>query len=66
MKITYHAAERFIERVLEKKSFTQEELYQAKEYLEALTRDIVISSYSKRFVLPGYFFLLFLLKVTYC
>jgi hypothetical protein len=54
MQVTYHAAERFIERVLDKKSFSKKELLDAKAYLELLTKDVVISSYKTRFVLPGF------------
>jgi hypothetical protein len=54
MKVTYHAAERFIERVLDKKSFSRKELLDAKAYLEKLTQDVVISSYRRNFVLPGF------------
>ncbi len=54
MQVTYHATERFIERVLDKKSFSNKELLEAKAYLEILTKDIIISSYRRKFALPGF------------
>lgn len=54
MRVTYHAAQRFIERVLDKKSFSRKDMQEAKAFLENLTQNIVISSYRKNFVLPGF------------
>lgn len=54
MRVTFHAAQRFVERVLKMHSFSGEEISRAKKYLEMLTKDIVPNSYAKRFVLPGF------------
>jgi hypothetical protein len=54
MKITFHAAQRFIERVLKKEQFSRVELAQARDYLESLTKDVVLSSYCARFALPEF------------
>lgn len=54
MRVTFHAAQRFVERVLKMNYFSNEEIARAKTYLEMLTKDIVPSSYAKRFVLPGF------------
>jgi hypothetical protein len=54
MRVTFHAAQRFVERVLKMHSFSGEEISRAKRYLEMLTKDIVPNSYAKRFVLPGF------------
>ncbi len=54
MRITFHAAQRFVQRVLKRQEVSSTELFWAKGYLEALTRDIILSSYSGRFALPGF------------
>jgi|JTFP01.1.fsa_nt_gb hypothetical protein len=54
MRVTIHAAQRFVERVLKLHSFSSKEIARAKTYLEMLTKDIVPNSYAKRFVLPGF------------
>lgn len=54
MRVTIHAAQRFVERVLKLHSFSSKEIDCAKTYLEMLTKDIVPNSYAKRFVLPGF------------
>ena len=54
MKITYHAAERFLERVMSRVQYTHQDVEFAMRYLEKLLQDVVVSTPVKRFVLPGF------------
>ena len=54
MKVSYHAAQRFLERVLKQLEFSKIDVYCAQEYLQSLLKDVVISSYAKQFALPGF------------
>lgn len=54
MKVTRHAAERFLQRVLNKKSYTRLEMYRAYKFLEAETKDIVVHGYKVFFPLPSF------------
>ena len=54
MKVTYHAAQRFLERVIKRTDFSKYEVHRTVEYLEYLLKDIVVTSYAKPFALPGY------------
>jgi hypothetical protein len=54
MKISYHAAARFLERVMEKTQYTDKDLLFARRYLQKLLRDVVIVNSVKHFVLPGF------------
>ncbi len=55
MKVTYHAAERFLQRVLGKMSYSSKDIYSMKVYLElTMFRNIVPLSYSYPFPLPEY------------
>lgn len=54
MKITYHAAQRFLERVMSRVKYTHQDVEFAMRYLEKLLKDVVISSPAKYFVLPGF------------
>jgi hypothetical protein len=54
MKVTYHAGQRFLERVIKKVNYTKYEVHRTVEYLERVLGDIVVNSYSKPFALPGF------------
>jgi hypothetical protein len=54
MKITQHAAQRFLQRVMNKKEFTKQDMYRAYKFLEAETRDIAVNGYKKYFTLPSF------------
>ena len=55
MKVTYHAAERFLQRVIGKLSYSSKDIYNMKVYLEqTMFRNIVPSSYSYPFPMPEY------------
>ena len=55
MKVTYHASERFLQRVLGKLSYSSKDIYNMKVYLEqTMFRNIVPSCYSYPFPLPEY------------
>jgi hypothetical protein len=54
MKVSYHAAERFLERVMDKKDYSGSDINKAFSYLEMVFKDIVPSSYAKSFPLPGF------------
>lgn len=54
MRVTYHATQRFLERVLHKVKYSKEEFYETRKQLEYLFENIVPSSYARPFALPGY------------
>ncbi len=54
MKITQHAAQRFLQRVMNKKDFTKQDMYRAYKFLEAETKDIVVDGYKRYFSLPSF------------
>lgn len=54
MRITVHAAQRFLERVMSKKTYTYIDIDFAMRYLEKLLRDVVVNSYATHFVLPSF------------
>lgn len=54
MKISYHAAERFLERVMGKQEYNHQELIKAYKYLELIIGNIIPGSFAKPFVLPGF------------
>ena len=54
MKITIHAAERFLERVMSKVNYTCFDIQFAIDYLKRLLQDVVPSTRNSRFVLPGF------------
>ena len=52
LKITYHAAERFLQRVFEFTSYTKDEVYRA---MQLIAKDVVnIEHRGKSFVLPTF------------
>ena len=52
LKITYHAAERFLQRVFEFTSYTKDEVYKA---MQLITKDVSsIEHRSKNFILPTF------------
>ncbi len=54
MKVTYHATQRFLERVLNKAKYTKDEFYETKRQLEELFENMIPGSYARSFALPGY------------
>ena len=54
MKVTYHATQRFLERVLNKAKYTREEFDATKRQLEELFENMIPGSYARPFSLPGY------------
>ncbi len=54
MKVSIHAGQRFLERVMTKVDYTCFDVDFAIEYLEKILRDVVPTSRSTRFVLPGF------------
>lgn len=54
MKVTYHATQRFLERVLHKVKATREEFLDAHSTLEEIFGSVVPGSYARSFVLPGF------------
>ncbi|MEN4046981.1 hypothetical protein MLC52_09935 [Sulfurimonas sp. NW15] len=54
MKVTVHAAQRFLERVMRKSTYTYRDVNFSIRYLEKLLQNVVVSSYAKPFVLPGF------------
>jgi len=54
MHISQHAAERFLERVMSKTKYSDNDVNFAIGYLQKLLSDVVIRSASKQFVLPGF------------
>lgn len=54
MKVSIHAGQRFLERVMAKKSYTCFDVNMAIEYLEKIFKDVVPTSCNKHFVIPGF------------
>jgi len=54
MKVSYHAVERFLQRVMQKKSIKKDDIYLAYKFLEAETKDIVLHGNKKFFRLPSF------------
>ena len=54
MKVTYHATQRFLERVLNKSKYTKNEFYKTKKELEELFSQMIPGSYARPFSLPGH------------
>ena len=54
MIITLHAAQRFLERVIGKTEFTNNDLELAKAYLSKVFQNVVPNSVAKSFALPGF------------
>lgn len=54
MKVSIHAAQRFLERVMNKTTYTCIDVDFSVRYLEKILVDIVPASYAKPFVLPGF------------
>lgn len=54
MKVTYHAGQRFLERVIEKTDYSKYEVHRTVEYLERAFKDIVVTGYARRIALPGF------------
>ena len=54
MQITYHAAQRFLQRVMDRVDYKKSDVYFAKEFLKKLLCDVVPNGKTKYFVLPGF------------
>ncbi|MDF1884133.1 hypothetical protein JHD49_09295 [Sulfurimonas sp. SAG-AH-194-C21] len=54
MKVSVHAGERFLERVVNKSTYTCIDVDFAMRYLHHLFLDVVPGSSNKQFVLPGF------------
>ncbi|WP_121628736.1 hypothetical protein [Poseidonibacter antarcticus] len=54
MIITYHAGQRFLERVIHKIDFTKYEVHRTVEYLQRVFKDVVPSSKVAYLPLPGF------------
>ena len=54
MKISIHAGQRFLERVMNKKNYSCFDVNMAIAYLEKALKDVVPHGRSKYFVLPGF------------
>ena len=54
MKVSMHAGQRFLERVMTKTNYTCFDVDFAIKYLEKLLRDVVPNGRSTQFVLPGF------------
>jgi hypothetical protein len=54
MKVTYHAAKRFLERVLHKTGYNHADLMGAKQLLDEMFTSVVPGSYGRPFPLPQY------------
>ena len=52
MKVTYHATQRFLERVLHKVKYTKNEFNETKRQLEDIFLNVVPGSYARSFALP--------------
>lgn len=54
MKVSYHAAKRFLERVINQLEFSTMDIHNTQDYLEVLLKDVVITSYKRQFALPNF------------
>ena len=54
IKVSHHAAERFLQRVMSKATYTKKELHYAYKFLEAEIKDIDVSRYRDFFSLPSF------------
>ena len=54
MKVSIHAGQRFLERVMTKKAYTCFDVNFAIKYFENILKDVVPTSRSTHFVLPGF------------
>ena len=54
MKVSVHAGERFLQRVMNRSKYTLVDIDFAIRYLEKVFKDIVPSSYAKSFIIPGF------------
>ena len=54
MKVSIHAGERFLQRVMAKATYTCFDINFAIEYLEKLLRDVVPTGKSTQFAIPGF------------
>ena len=54
MKVSAHAGQRFLERVMKKQNYTCLDVDFAIRYLTNLLKDVVVTSYAKPFVIPGF------------
>ena len=54
MKISIHAAQRFLERVMSKKSYTCIDVDFAVGFLEKSLKDVIPTGHKKQFVIPGF------------
>ncbi len=52
MKVTYHATQRFLERVLHKVKYSRNEFHETKRQLEEMFLNVVPGSYARSFALP--------------
>ena len=54
IKITHHAAVRFLQRVMNKKKFSKKDLFLAYSFLESETKYIATKGYRDYFRLPSF------------
>jgi hypothetical protein len=54
MQITYHAAQRFLQRVMNKVDYKKSDVHFAKEFLKKLLSDVIPRGKTSYFVLPGF------------
>ena len=54
MKVSIHAGERFLQRVMSKANYSCFDINMAIAYLEKVLKDVVPNSCNKHFVIPGY------------
>lgn len=54
MKVTLHAAERFLQRVMHKVEFSFQDVLNTKQFLETAMENVVVTSYRRNVVIPGF------------
>ena len=54
MKVTVHAAQRFLERVMNKHDYSFNDVKFSIKYLEKVFQDVIPRNNTKHFVLPGF------------
>lgn len=54
MKVTLHAAERFLQRVMNKAKFNFQDVLTAQQELMRTMNNVVVTSYRRNIVIPGH------------
>lgn len=54
MKVTLHAAERFLQRVMHKVEYSFQDILSTHQHLVAMMSNVMVNSYRRNVVIPGH------------